>query len=149
MGNTATSRATVAFVFAIFASLLLNGCSTFNRDWRNHAEPANNELAGLWLGSWHSEANGHHGGLRCIIASLGESRYETRYRASYMGILRFEYSLAVDVAGTAGTYSFTGQADLGALAGGVYTYIGGITGTSFNAMYECDRDHGTFRMERQ
>ncbi|MDA0323056.1 MAG: hypothetical protein O2923_10130 [Verrucomicrobia bacterium] len=131
------------------AGLLAGGCSTFNRDWRHHADAAHDELAGLWQGSWQSDANGHHGGLRCIISPMQDSRLETRYRATYMGILRFEYSLPVDVEGSAGAYSFTGQADLGALAGGVYTYSGGVTGTSFRANYQCERDHGTFRMQRR
>jgi hypothetical protein len=139
---------TPAILTVALAGLLGGGCSTFNRDWRNQAQAAHDELAGLWQGSWQSNANGHHGDLRCIVSPMQDSTFETRYRASYMGILRFEYSLPVDVEGSAGTYSFIGQADLGALAGGVYTYTGRVTGTSFRATYQCERDHGTFRMQR-
>lgn len=144
--NTAT---VATWLLVALLSFLVSGCSTFNRDWRRHAPASTDDFEGRWRGSWHSDANGHHGELRCIVSQLADTRYETRYRASYLGILRFEYSLPVEVSRDDGVISFTGQADLGTLAGGLYTYKGSVTGDTFRAMYESKRDYGTFQMDRQ
>lgn len=44
--------------------------------------------------------------------------------------------------------TFTGEANLGKLAGGVYKYAGAITGTNFQSTYESAYDQGQFRMTR-
>jgi len=38
--------------------------------------------------------------------------------------------------------------NLGALAGGRYTYTGRATGTNFFSTYSCKYDHGIFEMTR-
>lgn len=127
---------------------LLGGCSTFNRDWRNFEAEHDEPVAGLWKGTWLSHANGHHGGLRCIMTPRSDSIYDAHYRASYRKILRFEYTVPMRVRSQAGGYSFTGDADLGAMAGGLYTYSGSITGHTFRAKYSSKLDWGVFDMER-
>ena len=128
--------------------VLLSGCSSFNRDWRSYEGETSEGIAGLWTGTWLSEANGHHGGLRCILTTLSDSQIQARYRASYMHILRFEYSVPMRVEGSKGVYAFTGEADLGEMAGGLYTYAGSITGAIFKATYHSERDWGIFELER-
>jgi hypothetical protein len=74
--------------------------------------------------------------------------YAARYRASYMRILRFEYTVPMRVKGRDGEYVFNGDADLGEMAGGLYTYTGSISGKTFRAKYNSKRDWGIFEMER-
>ena len=45
-------------------------------------------------------------------------------------------------------YEFTGEADLGKLAGGVYQYGGTGTTNRIDINYRADKDHGTFKLER-
>ena len=46
------------------------------------------------------------------------------------------------------TFIFTGQADLGKLAGGLYHYDGNGTVQRIDINYRADKDHGTFQLER-
>ena len=126
------------------------GCSTFQRDWRQAAKsPARaDSITGRWEGRWQSDANGHHGKLRCLISEDAHGNYAARFRASYLKILSFSYSVALEVNSNNLTWQFHGAEDLGAAAGGLYHYTGTITPTNFHAIYEAKSDHGTFEMKR-
>ena len=128
----------------------LCGCSTFNRDWRRVAEhPASSDsIEGRWEGTWRSDVNGHHGDLRCLMTEETNSLYQARFRASFGGIFRFNYTAHLemqphDMIG----WEFSGDADLGKL-GGVYYYEGRATSTNLASTYRSKYDHGTFEMRR-
>jgi hypothetical protein len=135
----------------VLASLLLvAGCSSFNREWRNAAElPASSSsLVGRWEGSWQSEANGHHGSLRCIVGQEPDGACKARFHAIYGKMLNFGYTVPLKVAETDGSFQFSGKANLGWWAGGVYTYEGEVRDANFHSTYRCKYDHGTFQMTR-
>ena len=44
--------------------------------------------------------------------------------------------------------AFSGEADLGSMAGGVYTYDGRVSDEAFHSTYKSSGDHGTFDMHR-
>ena len=46
------------------------------------------------------------------------------------------------------SYQFTGEADLGKLAGGVYQYNGTGTTNRIEINYRSLKDHGTFQLQR-
>lgn len=129
-----------------------SGCSSFNRDWRRAAAQAAppTDLTGRWEGRWLSDYNGHNGKLRCLITPLtAEGEYAARFRASYLAILRFEYTVTLQAAPTSNGWSFQGEADLGAMAGGIYRYEGSATaGTNFYSDYRAAVDHGSFQMQK-
>ncbi|MDB4492944.1 hypothetical protein N9200_02895, partial [Akkermansiaceae bacterium] len=57
---------------AIFASLLLASCSSYQREFKaSTTEFRSAKLkttpTGPWKGTWKSEVNGHHGPLWCMI----------------------------------------------------------------------------------
>ena len=127
---------------------LSSGCSTFNHHWQAAAQASDprSEMLGRWEGSWLSEANGHHGDLRCLITPLPEGRYRAWFRATYSRYLHFAYKITLNPTGA--RYKFEGTENLGWLAGGLYKYEGEMTPTNFFSTYRCKYDHGTFQMAR-
>ncbi len=126
------------------------GCSTFDQSWQSccrYDNPAD-RVAGCWEGRWHSDVNHHQGRLRAIIEREAEGRYRARFKATYWRFLPFEFEMPLTVTPSAGGYEFSGEADLGLLAGGVFSYSGSIRGNTFMASYRSRKDHGTFWMER-
>lgn len=95
-----------------------------------------------------SEVNGHNGELRCLISSKTNNEYAARFRATYMGFLNFSYTVPLQVEAHDGGWEFTGEEDLGKMAGGIYHYVGTATPTNFSSTYESKYDHGTFEMSR-
>lgn len=135
-------------------SLLLtaSGCSGFHRAWKveqSQAQATTSEaLTGAWEGTWLSDANGHHGRLRALITQNPDGTYHAWYHAKYKRILSFAYSVDMEVHAITGGHTFKGEANLGRLAGGVYTYEGTATNGIYNATYDSKYDHGVFKMER-
>lgn len=125
------------------------GCS-FNRDWkRAAARPAGtNEISGAWIGHWRSDANGHHGQLRCILTPHSTDAYMARFRARFWKIFAAGYAVPLTFTSTNGVHTFQGSANLGALGGGLYTCEGSITPNAFESTYNSKRDHGTFVLRR-
>src|SRR5262245_43740557 len=132
------------------AVVALTGCSTFNRQWKAAvAWPAPaDSIEGPWQGTWTSEATGHEGALRAVIAHKTNQVYLARFQAKYNFVvpLKFSYTLELEVEKKDGVFAFRGQEDLGAMAGGVYRYEGQAKDTNYYSSYKSDSDHGTFRM---
>lgn len=126
------------------------GCSSFNREWKE-TRPDSGESQGLegrWEGQWISEVNHHHGRLRCIVKKENEV-YQARFHARYRKILRFGYTVPLKAEPVEPGYKFRGDANLGALAGGIYHYDGHADGSNFFSSYSSQHDHGTFQMQRR
>jgi len=143
------SARTTAFAFGILLAVLA-GCSTFERDWkRATAQPTSGDsIEGAWVGRWSSDATGHSGPLRCLVWREDASHYAAHFRAGYAGVFRFTYTVRLEAQPHYGGWEFSGQEDLGALAGGVYYYEGHATPTNFFSTYRSKRDHGIFEMRR-
>ena len=135
---------------ALAALLVLSGCSTFNRDWKAAAVKPMlaNSVEGRWEGKWHSDHNGHTGGLRALVTKLDSGQYEARFHATYAVVLSFSSTVNLDVRPAGGLQQFSGSADLGKAAGGLYHYEGKASATNFFSTYKCPSDHGTFQMVR-
>ena len=132
------------------ALLVLSGCSSFNRDWRQAATqpPVARSVEGRWEGRWVSEVNGHHGRLRCLLTRESDERCQARFRATYSGVFRFSYSVPLSLQAHDRGWEINGEADLGKLAGGSYYYEGRIALTNFTATYRSKYDHGRFELHR-
>jgi len=132
------------------AILLLTGCSGFRGDWKRAAAipVPEGSIEGRWEGSWVSDENGHHGRLRCLLTIDETGTYQARFHAKYKRILSFGYDVPLQVIHDGSVFRFTGEADLGKLAGGIYTYEGNASPTNFFSTYKCRYDHGTFQMTR-
>lgn len=128
-----------------------SGClCTFERDWRaaqNRSIPADN-LAGLWEGTWESHHNGHNGKLRAIITRCGNGQYHARYHATFAVVVPYSYNTTHTATDHGAVTYFSGEQNLGCLAGGLYRYNGQADGMTFVANYRADKDHGVFRMRR-
>jgi hypothetical protein len=127
------------------------GCSTFERDWQRTTALPSDKLAGPWIGTWRSNVNGHNDELRCLVTPLTNNVYSARYHAKYRrGILRFTfgYTVPLSVTNREGTFTFSGESNLGWYAGGVYRYQGTATATNFFSTYDSKYDRGTFQMRR-
>ena len=134
---------------AIALSLLVTtGCSSFHREWRAAGKTDPVGIAGRWEGTWTSEASGHKDKLRCLLTPVSEGSYEARFHAKYRKVLSFGYTATFTGRQTNDVFHFSGNADLGRLAGGVYTYEGRVNPTQFFSTYKSKYDHGTFEMVR-
>jgi hypothetical protein len=137
--------------FALFAvAALLFGCSSFNRDWKKAAQqpvPADS-MTGRWEGTWASSSNGHSGTLRCLMSKTNEAQYVARFRATYAKVLSFSYAVPLAVDPHYDGWEFSGEANLGKAAGGVYYYEGRASPTNFFSTYKASGDHGVFEMRR-
>ena len=138
------------FFMLMLCAALTGGCSTFERDWQAAAGEltATNRLTGRWQGQWRSETSGHTGNLRCIITTRPDATYHARYHATYARILTFEYAVPFSPVEDNGQQSFTGEADLGFLSGGVYQYEATVNGDDYHSTYRSKHDHGVFEMTR-
>ena len=136
-------------LFGVLA-FLENGCSNFNHEWRKAVAspvPIDN-IQGAWQGQWISDANGHNGELRCIVAKTNDETYLARFHAKYATIFSFGYTVPVKVERSPAAFQFSGEANLGPFAGGVYRYDGHADATNFFSNYSSKYDHGTFQMKR-
>lgn len=133
-------------------ALLPCGCSGFERDWRSpaHLRPPENgdAFAGRWKGYWKSVPSGHSGSLRCIVTRLDDDTRRARFNASWALLLRFGYTADMNVEQRDGLTHFSGEADLGKMAGGVYRYEGHADGNALYCKYRTGSDHGYFKMTR-
>jgi hypothetical protein len=146
----ASARLARIFLPGVLAVSVMCGCSTFNRDWKKAAllaAPADS-IEARWEGKWLSDVNGHTGRLRCLLARESDSRFQARFRATYWKVFRFSYAVPLQFEQREGAWHFTGEENLGKLAGGVYHYEGRVTPTNFFSTYRSKHDHGTFQMRR-
>jgi hypothetical protein len=105
-------------------------------------------VTGRWIGHWRSDANGHHGQLRCILTQHSTNAYMARFRARFWGIFAAGYAVPLTFTATNGHHVFEGKANLGALGGGVYTHNGSVTPLAMESTYNSKHDHGTFVLRR-
>jgi hypothetical protein len=127
----------IILILALFAA----GCSRFDRQWRLTESPATR-----WEGTWRSFA-GHGGGaLWCVLTPTSDDQYLAQFKAGYLGILRAEYEVPMKGQNQNGELTLSGEKDLGALAGGVFTYEAKIKDNRFDATYRSKDDQGEFRL---
>ena len=139
------------FIVITLILLFVAGCSTFERDWQAASHDKSTGIEGRWIGRWNSDANGHNDILRCLITSKGESIYETRFHAKYslwFIPVSYGYKLNMTAKPAESNLHFTGEADLGLLAGGIYKYTGEGNATELRFNYRAKFDRGTFHLQR-
>ena len=140
-----------SLILVLFIASLGLGCSAFDRDWKRAANQPQVGIDGRWIGQWKSRQNQHQGMLRCLIEKKEGNLHETRFHAKYKwGILTvgYPYTMEMTITQDGAEYQFTGEADLGKLAGGVYQYNGTGTTNQITINFRCPKDHGTFRLQR-
>jgi hypothetical protein len=134
---------TSAFLF------LFTGCSSFHREWKAaSAQHGADGLAGAWQGEWVSDRNGHHGRLRCVMTPQGTNTYKAHFHAIFWKVFRATYQVPFAATSSNNIVFFSGESNLGLLAGGTYTYEGSATGSAFHSTYRSKYDHGRFEMTR-
>jgi hypothetical protein len=132
------------------AMLFVSGCSSFNREYKTALSqpiPAQ-EISGPWEGKWLSDKNGHTGKLRAVLRETGPNEYDAYFHATFWKILQASYRVPLKAEETAGRTTLSGESDLGLLSGGVYSYEGEATPTTFFCTYKSKYDHGTFELKR-
>jgi hypothetical protein len=137
------------FVTLVLA-LLLTGCSSFGGKWRAaREEPVpTNDISGPWEGRWISDKNGHNGRLRALLTPIGEDSYEAFFHATFWKLFSSSYVVPIQFKRDGHSYVFSGEANLGKLAGGHYSYSGTATATHYQSGYKSKYDHGRFEMSR-
>lgn len=154
-----SSRTLRLALFALILTLLPSCGSDFRKAWKCDmcpAPPPANGVAGKWQGTWHSDATGHRGKLRCVVSGeLEEGKFYAKgdhtffYHATWKTILSGSYKAIHNVRKQKdGSYRFTGDHKMPDWAGGLYHYEGTIKGDEFKANYKSAMDHGTYTMKR-
>ena len=137
---------------AMFLAALLfaSGCTSFNHDWKKAAAetPAQGSMEGRWQGVWVSDVTHHTDQLRCVVMRQDDGTYRARFHAKYHKVLSFGYTVPLKVELATNGFHFSGVANLGWYAGGMYHYDGTANATNFFSTYACKYDHGTFKMDR-
>lgn len=130
---------------------LTTNCPNFKQAWRTADEQSRSggALEGRWEGEWVSQGNGHRGALRCVLVQLDNTRYRATFHARYARLLRVCYSVELSARPAGQGVALKGEADLGRLAGGVYTYEGQADGGQLQCSYGCRYDHGTFSLAKR
>jgi hypothetical protein len=136
--------------------LCLCSCSTFNYEWRRAARTPipTDDISGAWEGHWVSRVTGHNDRLRALISQVNTNHYDVKFHAAYKSetfkfiTVHFGYTVRMETSPSTNGTAFQGSDDLGALAGGVYTYSGYANATNFFSTYDSKHDHGTFEMHR-
>jgi hypothetical protein len=128
--------------------VLLAGCTTF--DARYEAALVNRAQAGVegaWAGRWQSETG--HGGdrLRAVVTQREPQKLHVIFRAHFWGIFDIDEVVDLNVTST-NPVRASGEANLGYLKGGVYSYEATITPVKFDATYKSKYDHGVFNLSR-
>ncbi|MBS0210338.1 MAG: hypothetical protein JSS27_15440 [Planctomycetes bacterium] len=150
-----TARRVPAICALLLAMTVLaqSGCAPLPRFMRQCSAAAARsngmDPAGCWSGYWASHKSSHKGCLKGSITHCGGPHYRVKFHATFFKFFSYAYETTLTVTEQDGVYHFTGQHDLGRLAGGVYYYDGTIQGNEFRATYRCCKDHGVFIMQRQ
>lgn len=110
-------------------------------------------IEGRWEGTWHSDVNGHHGALRCIVgpAINKQGDREFTYNAVWKRVLSGSFRSVHRVKQApppCPAVVFSGTHQMPDWAGGLYHYDGGADGKRFTADYNSATDHGKFEMKR-
>lgn len=127
-----------------------SGCASFDRAWDEAGAtptPTNN-ITGRWEGTWKSDDSGHTDQLRCIISESPGPLFPARFHAHYKRVFSFGYTVPLRITRNGNQFQFSGDSNLGWLAGGVYHYDGTATPDHFQAEYKSKHDHGTFELRR-
>ena len=140
----------------VLGMLLLSSCSAFNYEWRQAAKKPtpNDDIRGRWEGHWLSHATGHSNRLRALITLVDTNHSNVKFHAAYKSetfkfiTIHFGYTVPMETKPGTNGVAFHGSEDLGALAGGVYTYEGNADPTNFFSTYKSKYDHGIFEMKR-
>lgn len=149
------------FLFSTGAALLalgLTGCSTFESRWRGEVARGPSAAAGIsgpWEGHWVSEASGHSGRLRALVAAEGKPApgggdlREFDYHATWKRVLSKTFHTVQPVRRTGPqAWESEGAWTLPDWAGGTYRYEIRATPDQFRATYRSGGDHGRFEMRR-
>ena len=127
---------------------VFNDRARFEHAWRSYIpnDPPV-PFEGRWRGEWVSAANGHHGDLKCLLTQPSPGVFEASFKATYASFLSVAYRvmLKADHVGTG--YYLKGEADLGMLAGGIYSYEGELSEFKFECHYRCKYDRGVFHLK--
>lgn len=137
-------------LIACVSLALASGCSRFDKNWKEAGQQDFPEsgLAGRWMGTWTSEADGHSGELKCLVTDLNGGAYQAAFRSKFGGIFRFDHTTTLYAVNLRGMWTFEGSEDLGLFAGGLYTYKGKAGSNKFFSTYKSRNDEGSFEMYR-
>lgn len=133
----------------LIATPILPGCA-FQREWRaaQYCPTVAEGMEGLWEGTWLSHKNGHTGKLKAIITRVDGDCYQVRFFATYLAIIPFGFKMPMQFVHNGQSFQFSGEQDIGLLAGGTFTYNGWADASDFHASYVAAGDCGEFNMQR-
>ena len=130
-------------------ALMLIGCANFRSESRLAAKKQSRDpFEGQWAGRWTSAKHKQAGGsLQCVLTKLDERHYRGTFRAGWL-TFHANYSAGFATQRLGRELRFTGDRDLGPLAGGNYHFEGRATPEHFRASYDSSYDRGIFEMTR-
>ena len=106
-------------------------------------------LEGRWIGEWTVSSPEHGGVMRAIVRRVSDTLYTVTFDSEYGSVLHFVHTADLAVTREAdGTLRFTGEENLGCLAGGVFQYKGASDGVHWKSTFRTSGYRGTYEMIR-
>ena len=152
--HTQPLRTPLVLALMLALTLLAAGCSTtteFDQVWdaAGSTPTPDDSITGQWVGQWQNENGGHSGKMRAVITRLDDTHYLAQYHAKYGGMFTFESVVPLRIEQTeAQRVEFSGEANLGSMAGGLYEYTGHATPDEFISDYTSRGNTGTYELTR-
>ena len=133
----------------VAVALILTGCAGFHQEWERAGQGKTRDpFEGRWEGRWTSSKHkGSGGSLQCVLTKLDERHYRGAFRAGWLSF-HANYSAVFAAERRGRELHFSGDRDLGPLAGGNYHFEGRATPERFRASYDSSYDRGIFEMNR-
>ena len=137
----------------LLSLLVLSSCSgvRYEKNWTTALSKPAKGISGCWEGKWISEANGHTGALQCVVSQVSDkpNHYLFHYRATWVKILRAAFTIECAAKqGSNGTWTVSGEKDLGPAFGGVFSHTATITQQALQARYSAKLDRGKMELIR-
>lgn len=144
--GTASGRAGPVLLVAL--ALLVPGCRSFEKDWREARAGAAavdpRGLAGAWSGAWQNTNNTHGGPLRAVLWRVDDGDYRARFHASW-GRRSGSFQTRLKGGWTNGAFVFSGTRRV---FGVPIRTAGRADATRLESGYDSPLDRGTFTLGR-
>ena len=137
----------------LLSIFVLSSCSgvRYEKDWTAALAKPTKGISGCWEGKWLSDANGHTGALQCVVSQVSgrPDHYLFHYRATWVKVLRAAFTIECAVKQhSSGTWTVSGEKDLGPAFGGVFSHTATITPEALQAQYSAKLDRGKMELVR-
>jgi hypothetical protein len=128
----------------LLVTVILAGCTSFEKDWNSASTATTGGIAGRWVGTWQNTNNTHGGVLKAVLKPDGTNEFAARFYAEW-GSHSGSFKTTLRGHFENDTFLFDSSKRI---MGFKITTRGNATPTDFFATYSSRFDNGTFTLKR-